>query len=85
MAAFDRLPRSVRAALRDSLENWAPQPIRTRFERGMSAKDIVKAIAKWDANELAKREDQRARAIGPYKGNMKEFSGVLEKRKRIPA
>ena len=71
MKAFDKLPRSVRAALRDSVENWVPQPIRTMFERrGVSAADCVKQIQKWDREELAKRERQRAGATGPYKGNV---------------
>lgn len=70
MRAFDQLPRSVRAALRDSIENWAPQPMRTMFEkRGIPAQELVKLIGKWDADELAKREHQRARATGLYKGN----------------
>jgi hypothetical protein len=34
MAAFDRLPRSVRAALADAAFNWAAFPIHRWFEAG---------------------------------------------------
>lgn len=71
MKAYDRLPRSVRVALQDAVENWVPQPVRTMFEkRGMSAENCVKTIKKWDADERVTREHQRAKAIGAYKGNV---------------
>lgn len=52
LAAFDRLPRSVRAALANADFSWAAAPIRTSFERGrMTAAEIVKAIRKWDTDK----------------------------------
>lgn len=55
MAAYDRLPASVRSALQVAAFNWAPQPIRTMFERGRySAPQIVKEIKKWDAKHIAR-------------------------------
>ena len=84
MAAFDKLPRSVRAALRDSVENWVPQPIRTMFERrGISAADCVKQIQKWDRDELVKRERQRSLASGPYKGNAPDNVAAYTRSKKI--
>jgi hypothetical protein len=55
MAAYDRLPASVRTALAGAAFNWAPFPIRRRFERGdYTAKELVKRIAKWDRAQIDK-------------------------------
>jgi uncharacterized protein DUF6525 len=55
MAAFDRLPRSVREALANAAFDWAAYPIRSRFESGrMSAKAIVQAIGQWDRKQIDK-------------------------------
>jgi hypothetical protein len=73
MRAFDKLPPSARAALANSVENWVPQPILTRHNRQYrgyeTGVEIVKKIASWDQEELARREIQRRRATGPYAGN----------------
>lgn len=54
-AAYDRLPRSVRAALAGALFDWAAYPIWQRFERGsVTAKQLVKNIANWDAQQAAR-------------------------------
>lgn len=55
MRAYDQLPPSVRLALQQAAFCWAPQPIRTMFEkRRIPAKEIVKRIARWDADQIAK-------------------------------
>ncbi len=73
MRAFDKLPKSAREALANAVEDWVPQPILTRHNnqwRGYeTGAEIAATIAKWDREELAKREDQRRRAVGPSKGN----------------
>jgi Family of unknown function (DUF6525) len=71
MRAFDSLPRDARAALANSVDNWVPQPLVTRYRRGIlpDAAALVERIEFWNAAELAKREHHRARAIGAYKGN----------------
>ena len=74
MSAFDKLPPTARRALANSIECWAVQPILTHHRRGtkgfVTGGDIALRVAKWDADELRKRENQSRRAIGPYKGNM---------------
>jgi len=83
MRAFDKLPRTVRMALANSVENWVPQPIRTRFERGQwTAPECLKRIAKWNADELAKREYQRSRAIDVYRGNAPDLDPMKARRRR---
>src|ERR1051326_9573218 len=70
MAAYDRLPSEARHALADAVGNWVAQPLLTPYRRGTwDAADIVAQIDRWNRQELAKWEDQRARAVGPYKGN----------------
>jgi hypothetical protein len=65
MAAFDRLPRSVRAALADAAFNWAAYPIRRWFEAGCySAKALVKQIDAWDRKQIA-RDRTRVWGIKP--------------------
>jgi hypothetical protein len=57
--AYDRLPPSVRAALQNSTFDWAPYPIHRAFENGQrTAKETVRAIAKWDAAQI-KRDRKR--------------------------
>ena len=70
MAAYDRLPPEARHALANAVDNWVAQPLLTWYRRGkLEAADIVAQIDRWNRRELAKWEDQRARAIGPYRGN----------------
>jgi hypothetical protein len=70
---FDELPRSAREALANSVEDWAAQPLlKLHVRRGLNAKQLVAKVADWDRKELAKREDQRSRAIGPYRGNVRD-------------
>jgi hypothetical protein len=70
MRAFDKLPPEARAALANAVASWAPQPILTDLRRGWykNGAEIAAEIACWDRQELAKREDQRRRGVGPYKG-----------------
>ena len=59
MEAYDRLPASVRAALANAAFDWAPYPIRRWFEAGrFSAKEIVKKVAKWDRDQIAKDQSR---------------------------
>ena len=74
MAAFDKLPQPVREALANAVENWVPQPVLTRLRRGdMTPAQMVAQIGRWNAQELAKRETKRARASGPYAGNVPDW------------
>ena len=83
MRAFDQLPATVRAALRDSLEDWVPQPVLTRWNRGnVAPKDLVASIQKWDRDELNKRTYQAARGLGPYKGKKPDTSVSAKPRQR---
>jgi Family of unknown function (DUF6525) len=53
--AYDRLPPSVRAALQQAAFDWASYPVWRRFESGkVSSKELTKAIAKWDADQIKK-------------------------------
>jgi hypothetical protein len=55
MAAFDALPKSIREALAGAAFDWAPYPVKLRFERGTkSSKEWVKLIAKWDRDQITK-------------------------------
>ncbi len=72
MLADDRLPPEARRALASAVEDWVPQPLLTKYRRGTTAADIAAFVALWDRQELAKRERQRAGAIGPYSGNRSE-------------
>lgn len=70
MRAFDNLPPAARIALANALDNWVAQPFLTMQRReSRSGEYIAQWIEVCNARELAKREHQRARAIGPYKGN----------------
>src|SRR5262245_55431785 len=74
MRAFDALPPAARKALADAIENWVPQPLLTRYRRGQfrAGGEIAAIIGRWDRNELVKRQEQRRRAAGAYKGNAPE-------------
>lgn len=55
MAAYDRLPPSIRVALANAAFDWAPYPIRKWFESGRrTAKQLVGDVAKWDREQIAK-------------------------------
>lgn len=82
MRAFDKLPVTVRVQLANSIENWAPQPLLTRYRR--NAGDdfaVMDEIARWNKHELDQRTKQRAKASGPYKGNSPEIETRGRKRK----
>lgn len=59
MKAFDTLPKAVRIALANSLENWVPQPLCTRVKelrkRKLWPSDIDKTmlvqLERWNATE----------------------------------
>jgi hypothetical protein len=56
--AYESLPPSVRAALQQAAFDWAAYPIWRRFEGGkIGAKDLVKAISQWDAEQI--KRDQK--------------------------
>ena len=65
MAAFDKLPPSARKALADAVFSWAPQPVLTRWRKGLpgyrSGPDIAKTIARWDKKHLSKPENRRGK------------------------
>lgn len=63
MAAYDRLPKSVRQALQDSVANWAAYPIRMWWERGdfYDAASLVRRIETWNAHRLEKYARARER------------------------
>jgi hypothetical protein len=57
MRAYDQLPPSVRAALQQAVFDWAPYPIRRRFEAGrVTAKELVRQVRQWDRDALKKRK-----------------------------
>jgi Family of unknown function (DUF6525) len=66
MAAFDKLPPSARKALADAVVCWAPQPLLTRWRRGLpgyrTGAEIADMIAKWDRVEIADREIKRRKS-----------------------
>ena len=88
MRAFDKLPPEARAALADAVGNWAPQPILTGFRRGYpgyrDGAEIARKIARWNAEEIAKREEQRSRGVGPYQGcqSAKPLEPATRRRRR---
>jgi hypothetical protein len=65
MAAFDRLPCSVRAALADAAFNWAAYTLHRQFEAGgYSVKDLIKQIDAWDRKQIA-RDRTRVWGVEP--------------------
>ncbi len=55
MAAYDALPKSIREAMANAAFNWAPYPVKQRFERlGRGAPYWVEIIKRWDAEQIAK-------------------------------
>lgn len=58
MAAYDKLPPSLRAALQNADNNWAAYPIARWFNNGKGerarAAYWVKQIARWDKEQRAK-------------------------------
>jgi hypothetical protein len=73
MAAFDALPKSIREALANAAFDWAPYPVKLRFERGTkSSKEWIKIIAKWDRDQTTK-DAKRVWGIEPERhGNRAE-------------
>jgi hypothetical protein len=82
MAAYDRLPPRVRAALRVAIDDIAPQPLVTALNRGHDQDDVLSMIERFNSDERAKRAYQRARAIGVYKGLAPDPSVKAHKRRR---
>lgn len=64
--AFERLPRSVRAALNEAKYSWAPYPIWRRWEGGHygTAEELVREIRRWDRQTWA-RDAKKDRFITP--------------------
>jgi hypothetical protein len=62
MAAYDRLPPTARLALQNAVFAWAPQPIRTKHNRGVkgyrTGAEIATTIATWDKAKI-KKDQQR--------------------------
>lgn len=58
MAAFDKLPPTARQAIANAAFSWAPQPVLTRWRRGVPGYHTGKAIAtkvqEWDRKQIAK-------------------------------
>lgn len=58
MAAYDKLPPTARQALANAAFSWAPQPIRTRWNKGVkgyrNGQEIAAQVALWDAEKIAK-------------------------------
>jgi hypothetical protein len=85
MRAFDKLPKSAREALANAVADWVPQPILTwhnRQRRGYeTGAEIAATIERWNREELATRENQRRRAVGPYKGNVPDAGCGRARRK----
>jgi len=83
MRAFDKLPPEARIALANAVGNWVPQPFLTMHRReGCSGEYIARWIEVCNSRELAKWEHQRARAIGPYKGNRPDSESLQAQVKR---
>jgi hypothetical protein len=55
MAAFDRLPRSVRHALASARYSWSVKEIAARLAAGESASDVCEMIRSIDADLAAQR------------------------------
>jgi len=86
MRAFDKLPPEARAALADAVGNWAPQPILTGFRRGYpgyrDGAEIAWTITRWNAEEIAKREEQRSRGVGLTRVSSRQSRLSLRTRRR---
>lgn len=71
-ARLRQVPPEAQAALADAVDNWVPQPILTSFRRGYpgyrDGAEIAWTITRWNAEEIAKREEERSRGVGPYQG-----------------
>ena len=57
-AAYDALPPSAKRALQDAAFDWAVQPIKTRWTKGLkgykTGKDIAATISVWDKQQIEK-------------------------------
>jgi hypothetical protein len=70
MRAYDQLPPPARHALAEAVENWAPQPILDRYRRGAHRPgQLTGLIRQWDRKAVTRREEERACAVGVYRGN----------------
>lgn len=62
-AAYDKLPPTAKQALQEAAFDWAVQPIKTRWTKGMkgyrTGKEIAATIAKWDREKIAKASKHR--------------------------
>lgn len=58
MKAFDKLPPSARRALAFSNNDWAVQPVLTRWRNGQrgwkTGPQVAERVAEWDRKESAK-------------------------------
>jgi uncharacterized protein DUF6525 len=62
MRAYEKLPPTLRQALRDAAFNYAPQPILTRWRRGMSVNTLVKQIEESDRDLIARSRKREGRS-----------------------
>src|SRR5262245_32576362 len=52
MEAFDKLPRALRQAMRESAYNWSGAQVREKMAAGWTVDDLIKLIGKMDEFEL---------------------------------
>lgn len=77
MRAFDKLPRSARAALAEAAFDWATQPFLTAFNRGRfrTGKELAAYIKKIDPDQVAKRARKTYGADHPQAGKLPSKRG----------
>ncbi len=81
MAMFDQLPRSVRAAYANAVEDWhIGNPLRSWKSGRYRPSELIASLARSDAAEIAKREEQRRTARGPYRGNIPDTAPMMRRK-----
>jgi hypothetical protein len=69
MQVYDRLPRPIRDHMKNCLENWALTRHIGEWVDRDGIGHVLHNFAADNRQEGEKREKQRARATGPWKGN----------------
>jgi hypothetical protein len=69
MRVYDDLPRPIRDHMKNCLENWALTGEVTEWVDRDGIGHVLLSFKAGNRRELERREKQRCRATGPWKGN----------------
>jgi hypothetical protein len=81
MRFYDDLPRPIRDHMKDCLENWAlTDEVADWIDRD-GIGHVLQSFKAGNHREFERREKQRARAAGPWKGNAPLVPAVPKRRR----